>query len=289
MKIDKEPLNLILLNIGHSVHEADWNWKNIISPFLRIYLVVEGQAEMDISGHSYTLTPGHLYLIPPFTLHSDSNNTHFSLYYLHIYEEQIKHSTLFEQLIFPFEVPASAIDNLIIQRLLEINPCKGLPIYDPKSYDNNTTLYKTIAETTNVSFPVYTETCGIIMQLFSRFLAAAKSHEPSQDSRILGVLRYIREHIDKKVTITQLSSLCYLSEDHFIRLFRKEMGSTPIDYINQKKIEKAQLMLVINNLPVKDIACALSFDNVSYFNRLFKKTVGCTPSEYRGEYRQTTA
>jgi len=37
----------------------------------------------------------------------------------------------------------------------------------------------------------------------------------------------------------------------------------------------------VENLPIKDIACALSFDNVSYLNRLFKKLVGKTPGDYR--------
>jgi AraC-like DNA-binding protein len=287
MKPEKEPLNLILLNAGHAVHEADWNWKNISSPYFRIYLVEGGHAEMVISDQTYSLTPHHLYLIPPFTLHSDHNNTHFSLYYLHVYEEQGQRTSLFDQLTFPFEVPASELDFLLMKRLLKINPDKALLLYDPKTYDNTTTLFKSIADNVYLSLPVHTETSGILWQLFSRFLEYAESHELSQDSRILTVLRHIREHIDKKITINQLSSLCYLSDDHFIRLFRKEMGLTPIDYINQKKVEKAQLMLVVNKLPIKDIACALSFENTSYFNRLFKKLVGRTPSEYRSKFIHT--
>ena len=52
----------------------------------------------------------------------------------------------------------------------------------------------------------------------------------------------------------------------------------------QKKIEKAQLMLVTSNMPVKNIASSLAFDNYSYFNRLFKKMTGVTPQEYRSSY-----
>jgi len=281
MTLEKEPLHLILLNAGHAVHEGDWNWKNISSPYFRIYLVEEGQAEMVIANQHFTLTPGHLYLIPPFTLHSDANTSHFSLIYLHIYEEPVKHPSLFEQLLFPVEVKALSLDGLLMKRLLAINPHKELPIYDPKSYDNSITLLKTLAETTHVSLPVHTETSGIIWQLFARFLESAHPYEMSQDSRIQVALRFIREHINQKMTINQLASLCYLSDDHFIRLFRKEMNQTPIDYINQKKIEKAQFMLVVDKLPVKDIACALSFENVSYFNRLFMKVVGQTPGNYR--------
>ena len=56
------------------------------------------------------------------------------------------------------------------------------------------------------------------------------------------------------------------------------------EYINQKKIEKAQLILVTDEMSVKNVAFALSFDDYSYFNRLFKKTTGLTPQEYRNSY-----
>ena len=77
-----------------------------------------------------------------------------------------------------------------------------------------------------------------------------------------------------------------MSNDHFIRLFKQELKTTPVSYINQKKVEKAQLMLLIKNMAIKDIAYALSFENVSYFNRIFKYYVGKTPKEYKFEYNR---
>lgn len=73
-------------------------------------------------------------------------------------------------------------------------------------------------------------------------------------------------------------------KDHFIRLFKKETGITPLKYINQKKIEKAQLILITDETPVKNVAFSLSYGDYSYFNRLFKKTTRLTPQEYRNSY-----
>lgn len=70
----------------------------------------------------------------------------------------------------------------------------------------------------------------------------------------------------------------------FYPFIQKETGVTPSKYINQKKIEKAQLILVTDEMSVKNVAFALSFDDYSYFNRLFKKTTGLTPQEYRNSY-----
>jgi len=287
--MEKDALNLILLNAGRAIHEADWNWKNIQSPFFRLYLVEEGEATMTIEGTEQRLSPGHLYLIPPFSLHHDSCKGHFALSYLHICEEHLQGSSVFEQLQFPYEVDASALDGLLINRLLEINPEKGLSFYDPEAYDNNAAFFKSLAETSHTAFPILTETNGILQQLFSRFLRVAKRNILSQDNRIRKVLKYIRENLDKKITIAELSALSYLSDDHLTRLFKQEMNDTPIDYINRKKIEKAQLMMVISPQPIKDIACFLGFENIPYFNRLFKKIAGKTPTEYReGFGRDTT-
>ena len=83
-----------------------------------------------------------------------------------------------------------------------------------------------------------------------------------------------------------LAAISCLSKDHFIRLFKKEVGNTPLQYINQKKIEKAQLILITEDIPVKNIAYLLAYEDHSYFNRLFKKITGVTPQQYRELYKK---
>ena len=101
------------------------------------------------------------------------------------------------------------------------------------------------------------------------------------DNRILRVVKYIRNNIHKDISIEELKDMCCLSKDHFIRLFKNDLQETPTQYIIQRKIERAQLMLITSDLLIKDIAYELSFENISYFNRLFKKATGLTPSDYR--------
>lgn len=71
------------------------------------------------------------------------------------------------------------------------------------------------------------------------------------DNRIQKVLSHIRKNIYKTVDIDSLAAISCLSKDHFIRLSKKEVGNTPLQYINQKKIEKAQLILITEDIPVK--------------------------------------
>jgi AraC-like DNA-binding protein len=274
---NKEILNLILLNVARKTHDADWNWKGVNSSFARIYMVESGSAKVIMSDGVHIIEPGYLYLIPAFVTHSYENDGTFVLYYVHIYDEQ----NIFDRLNFPFEVEANESDKILLQRLLIINPGRELERSDPVTYDNYPTLMQNIAH--NDHFPFYTlvETKGILLQLFSRFLEKAYFKQEFVDKRIAKVVRHIRENINRNIDIEALSSICCLTNDHFIRLFKKDMQCTPIQYINQKKIEKAQLMLTIGNQSIKEIAYGLSFENISYFYRLFKKMTGLPPNRYK--------
>lgn len=284
---EKESIDLILLNIGYAIHHADWNYKNVNSPFARIYLVKEGKARLHLQKYVQTLTPGHLYIIPPFTLHSYECDDYFTLYYIHLYENHSSSHRILEDYTFPTEVNASAFDTYLVERLHQISPGRELKIYDPSLYDNSSTLIKNIS--LHISIPLHNgiETKGILFQLLSRFLQEANSKLDIADNRIRKTLIYIRKNIFNPLSIEELAGKCLLSKDHFIRLFRKEMKTTPANYIIQKKIEQAQLMLLTSNAMIKDISFDLSFNDVSYFNRIFKKYTGVTPFIYRAIHTQS--
>ncbi|MDR1224781.1 MAG: AraC family transcriptional regulator [Tannerella sp.] len=273
----QETLNLILLNVARKVHYADWNWKGVNSPFARLYMVESGYARIIIPEGSFTIRPGYLYLVPSFVTHSYENDSAFVLYYLHIYDEQ----GIFDRLNFPFEVPANEIDALLMKRLLIINPGRELKRSDPDTYDNFQTLMQNIARSNEHGLDTAVETGGILLQLFSRFLGKSCPKQNVKDERILKILRYIRENINREITVEEMASLCFLSNDHLIRLFKKENNCTPLQYINRKKMEKAQLMLTIGGKSIKDIAFSLSFREISYFHRLFKKITGKSPCQYK--------
>ncbi|MDR1121145.1 MAG: AraC family transcriptional regulator [Dysgonamonadaceae bacterium] len=277
-------LDLMLLNIGFSELNADWNWKQVYSPFARIYYVKGGKAKTYIRGKTCLLEPGHLYLTPPFSLHDDECDGYFSLYYIHLYEKTINRESIFDRYDFPVDVQASDLDLLLIERLMEINPNRHLRHFDPKVYDNIPTFSQYIADNNRMSIHSIVETQGILYQFISRFLETATIKQEHADIRIHKSLQYIHENIDKTISISELAGISCITEDHFIRTFKKEMKQTPLKYINTKKIEKAQLLLLTTGLPVREIAMELSMDNISYFNRVFRQHAGTTPCDYRKKY-----
>ncbi len=277
-------LDLILLNIGYSELNANWNWTKIYSPFARIYYVEGGEAITRFGDKTYLLRPGHLYLTPPFTLHDDECDSFFALYYIHFYEKVINQESLFDKYTFPLEIEASSLDLALTKRLLHINPDRYLKYYDPKIYDNPPTFSQYLSDSNKMEAHYALETRGILYQLLSRFVDHAEAKSSNIDVRINNALKYIHENSNKNVSISELADIACITEDHFTRVFKREMSCTPVKYINQKKIEKAQLLLLTTRMSISDIAFELSFDNVSYFNKIFKQHANVTPSEYRRKY-----
>ena len=95
------------------------------------------------------------------------------------------------------------------------------------------------------------------------------------------VLNYIHTHYFEDISINKLANICDYSEYHFMRFFKKHMGLTCIQYINNYRLEKAALLLTSTNNSIMDISLETGFDSLSYFNKLFKKKYNITPKEFR--------
>lgn len=284
MNLQVEQMHPLVLNVGLAVHNADWNWKNVNSPFTRLYYVTEGSAQIELPDGIYTLSPKHMYFIPAFTIHTNICKSNFVHYYLHIYEDHYSDNDWLDHWKFPVEIEATDLDLALFKRLCEINPHMTLQKSDPTTYDNNPTLMQNLIKNRQRAFCDKVESRGIVFQLLSRFFKQGQSKIEMEDNRIAKTVLYIRKHLNEAIELEKLAEISCLSKGHFIRLFKKELGTTPLQYINQKKIEKAQLLLITEELAVKEIAFQLAFEDYSYFNRLFKKITGVTPQEYRRLY-----
>ncbi|MDE6313450.1 MAG: AraC family transcriptional regulator [Lachnospiraceae bacterium] len=95
------------------------------------------------------------------------------------------------------------------------------------------------------------------------------------------VINYIHTNYAVHITVADLAALCDFSEYHFMRFFKRYVGMTCIDYINNYRLDVASVMLKEKNSSIMEIALDAGFNNISYFNKLFKSKFHVTPSEYR--------
>lgn len=94
------------------------------------------------------------------------------------------------------------------------------------------------------------------------------------------VLNYIETHYEAPLTVSELAQLCYFSDYHFMRFFKKHTGITCIEYINNLRMEKAVQMFEQGNTSIMDVSLTVGFSNLSYFHRVFKSRYGITPKTF---------
>jgi AraC-like DNA-binding protein len=99
--------------------------------------------------------------------------------------------------------------------------------------------------------------------------------------RIKNTINYIDDHISEKIELSALAAITSWKEHHFIRVFTKLMGVTPYQYILTRKIEKAKMLLIDDDLPITSISFELGFQSHSNFINAFKKLTNTTPEAFR--------
>jgi AraC family transcriptional regulator of adaptative response / methylphosphotriester-DNA alkyltransferase methyltransferase len=92
---------------------------------------------------------------------------------------------------------------------------------------------------------------------------------------------YIDKNYHETLTLETLADICHGSTYHMHRTFKKIKGVTPIEYIQQTRINNAKEYLIESNQAIAAIGMVVGIPNTSYFITLFKKKTGYTPTEYR--------
>ena len=98
---------------------------------------------------------------------------------------------------------------------------------------------------------------------------------------IIKILNYLNTNITQKISIDDISKKFNYDKAYLMRLFKKEIGLTIVDYLNKIKIYNSLDLLKENNLTILNIALKNGFYNQEYFSEIFKKTIGISPKEYQ--------
>ncbi|MFA6568232.1 MAG: AraC family transcriptional regulator [Victivallales bacterium] len=98
---------------------------------------------------------------------------------------------------------------------------------------------------------------------------------------ILELKKFLDDNVERKVKLDRYCSGKHRSCAGMIRRFKKHFGTSPYDYLMQKRIEEARLMLRHSAFSVKEIASRLKFSDQYYFSNYFKRKTGMSPQKYR--------
>lgn len=100
---------------------------------------------------------------------------------------------------------------------------------------------------------------------------------------VANVKKYIKEHIEEKLTLNKVAKIFNISPNYLSVLFSKHNDIGFSDYINQSKIEAAKTMMTDGNYKIYEISDKLGFESAFYFSRVFKKVTGMSPRDYMNQ------
>ena len=111
--------------------------------------------------------------------------------------------------------------------------------------------------------------------------ASPASGHARLDPRLQRVIEYCHAHLADRLTICALARLSGLSSSRFSHLFRDELGTSPLLYLEQIRISAAREQLLLTGRSIGEIADAVGYADPVWFSRCFRRRVGMSPRAYR--------
>ena len=239
-------------------------------------LITKGDCLYQIDLVDYEVKEGDLVFIPPLMLHSIARGK----------SEEIYSETYVFHLNF---LGGNSTDICSTRYLMPMMnqeyamPCRIAPAHPA---------YVSLRKIFNQIGSLYDEALtGYELALKSLFLQAVflllqySTRTTSGDTgtlsdKLKNVLDYIELHYAENISVSDLAKLCYFSDYHFMRFFKKHMNMTCVEYINNLRLEKAVELFKQGNTEILNVSLSVGFHNLSYFYRAFKKKYRMTPLSF---------
>ena len=140
--------------------------------------------------------------------------------------------------------------------------------------------------------PKYYELCIVqnLCNLWGLFDQVSQNYRTNligkmSSTRIKAMITYMNEHYIEKLTLDQIAEAGLCSKRECNRTFKQQLHTTPFEYLQQIRLQKACYYLVNTNHSVTDISVSCGFGGTSYFIKVFRAQYGYSPKEYRNNFQ----
>ena len=245
--------------------------------------VEDGEFEVTINFTSYRVRKGDIVVINPCLLHSFRQIDDFSVSFRSvIFDMSILTGNVTDACSIKYFTPF--LDNVFISPYV-ITPMS-------KGYDEIKKILEDLLKTYDEKKECYEmELKSLLFRFFYLLVKnVLRQNEKNIDindstsKNVKVILDYIRENYMNPITIDELADSVNLSKHYFMRFFKKYMGVTCVEYINDYRLNIAANQLLTTREQITDISVSIGITNLSYFNRIFKKKFHMTPKEYRSSF-----
>lgn len=111
------------------------------------------------------------------------------------------------------------------------------------------------------------------------------AHNPHPDEEIIQIQIWLQDNYHREILFPQVAARFGMSVRTLNRRFKSALGQTPMDYLQEIRINNARDLLKTSNLSIGDIADKVGYQDAGYFTSLFKKHLSTTPNAYRETVR----
>lgn len=266
--MEMNPLSSILhiTDIGY-YPKASYHYCERSTPINQYVLIycIEGSGWFTVKEHTYQVKANQYFILPAGVPHVYGANEQdpWTIYWIH-----------FKGKLATYLIPEK-------QDPIEIKPCVHSRIHVRNE------LFEEILHILEMGYSH--DNLLLACSTFYHYLATLKFLQQFRDAGnvdtkydiISTAIHFMKENIEKKLTLEEIAHHVGYSTSHFLTLFNKRTGYSPLAYFNQLKIQQACQLLDFSNMKINQICYKIGIEDTYYFSRLFRKIMGMSPRQYK--------
>ena len=276
-----QELPLVIEKENFDTHKQDElaHWHNSFE----LIEVVEGKFFCNVDGSEFLINKGNICIINRGRLHHIYTEDHNAIKcrkktIIFNPDYFIKDQNIYEKYILPLlEKDAFAH--------IQFNIKKGIGL------DINTLMkeIEALEDEKPIGYELeeYSLIYKVIRYLYLAYQSSKQTIHTAYDANVQiqrNMTSFIHEHFGSKIGLEDIAEAGQVSKSTCIRLFHKYTGKSPIDFLNNYRLQMSAEKLVTTSEQITEIAYACGFGQPSYFNRLFLKEYNMTPNQYRKQH-----
>ncbi|MHA0855782.1 response regulator [Paenibacillus sp. CMAA1364] len=161
-----------------------------------------------------------------------------------------------------------------------------IPLYENKIHIDNPVEYEKIQKDLIHSKDISSFTVDCIQAFHLLRFDNDKASTPKFKKEVVDVIDYIEHHYHEKITLEMISNYTNFSENYLCRMFKEQVGTSLVSYINNVRMNKAAEIITNGSNYIKEVSSLVGINDQFYFNRLFKRHFGMSPTEYKAQQIQ---
>lgn len=254
---------------GHSFTEPLHKAGPCVKSFYLIHFIMDGEGDFYVNNSHYRLHAGQGFLIEP--------NTQVT------YISDEKNPWTYVWVGFS--------GSKAMELLHSIGLTQNTPIFES---DQGERLQKYVFDMLDHNYSNQADSYRLLGMLYLFLSAVAqaqknKSDTPAGNTYVNHAISYIQNHYSMPVTIEEISDYVGINRSYLSTLFKEYTGLSPLKYLQNFRITRAEHMLRVTDLPIESIALSCGYQSAEAFHKVFKKVENMSPKQFRELHRTRTA